>query len=119
MRVIEEKPVTLSTVRDLLRKRKKEAEEVGETLEPYQLRALEYAEEFAKVKDSKKAEEMVERLVKEAKLKREVAVQLVNCLPEHEEELKPFLSREELLFAPDREERIKKILEILREGHEA
>lgn len=116
MKIIEEKPVTIATARKLLRERKREAEEKGEILEPYQLKALEYVEEFSKIKDAEKAEELVDKLVKEAKLSREVAVQLINCLPEHEEELRPFLSQEDFLFAPDREKRVRKIMEILREA---
>jgi DNA-directed RNA polymerase subunit F len=71
---------------------KKALEAIGEeNLDQFQRRTLDYVNKFSKM-DSKKAEMLLEKLVKEFDLDEAEAVQVVNCLPETVDELRVFLA---------------------------
>ena len=71
---------------------KKALEAVGEeNLDQFQRRTLDYVNKFSKV-DAKKAEKLLEKLVKEFDLDEAEAVQVVNCMPETVDELRVFLA---------------------------
>jgi DNA-directed RNA polymerase subunit F len=71
---------------------KKALEAIGEeNLDQFQRRTLDYVNKFSKI-DSKKAEMLLEKLVKEFDLDEAEAVQVVNCLPETVDELRVFLA---------------------------
>ena len=71
---------------------KKALEAVGEeNLDQFQRRTLDYVNKFSKV-DAKKAEKLLEKLVKEFELDEAEAVQVVNCMPETVDELRVFLA---------------------------
>jgi DNA-directed RNA polymerase subunit F len=71
---------------------KKALEAIGEeNLDQFQRRTLDYVNKFSKV-DAKKAEKLLEKLVKEFELDEAEAVQVVNCMPETVDELRVFLA---------------------------
>jgi DNA-directed RNA polymerase subunit F len=71
---------------------KKALEAIGEeNLDQFQRRTLDYVNKFSKV-DAKKAEKLLEKLVKEFELDEAEAVQVVNCMPETVDELRIFLA---------------------------
>jgi DNA-directed RNA polymerase subunit F len=71
---------------------KKVLEAIGEeNLDQFQRRTLDYVNKFSKV-DAKKAEKLLEKLVKEFGLEEAEAVQVVNCMPETVDELRVFLA---------------------------
>ena len=71
---------------------KKALEAVGEeNLDQFQRRTLDYVNKFSKV-DAKRAEKLLEKLVKEFDLDEAEAVQVVNCMPETVDELRVFLA---------------------------
>jgi len=71
---------------------KKALEAIGEeNLDQFQRRTLDYVNKFSKV-DAKKAEKLLEKLMKEFELDEAEAVQVVNCMPETVDELRIFLA---------------------------
>ena len=71
---------------------KKALEEIGEeNLDQFQRRTLDYVNKFSKV-DAKTAEKLLEKLVQEFDLDEAEAIQVVNCMPETEDELRVFLA---------------------------
>jgi DNA-directed RNA polymerase subunit F len=84
-RELSEKRLTLPQVKKVL-------DEIGEeNLDQFQRRTLDYVNKFSKV-DAKKAEKLLEKLVKEFDLNEAEAVQVVNCMPETVDELRVFLA---------------------------
>ncbi len=84
-RELSEKRLTLPQVKKVL-------DEIGEeNLDQFQRRTLDYVNKFSKV-DAKKAEKLLEKLVKEFDLDEAEAVQVVNCMPETVDELRVFLA---------------------------
>jgi DNA-directed RNA polymerase subunit F len=84
-KIVNEKAVTLAEVKLLLEHKGKEQ------LDPFQLRTYEYISKFTKV-DENKAEELVDVLVEKFSVERDLAVQIVNCMPKSTEELQVFFS---------------------------
>ncbi|UCG37324.1 MAG: RNA polymerase Rpb4 [Candidatus Bathyarchaeota archaeon] len=84
-KALEEKLLTVPEVKKLL-------ESLGEeNLDQFQRRALDYSSKFARV-EAKTAKKLVKKLVKDFKLEKKDAVQLVNCMPESIEETRVFLA---------------------------
>ncbi|MGD8505062.1 MAG: RNA polymerase Rpb4 [Candidatus Bathyarchaeota archaeon] len=71
---------------------KKILESLGEEkLDQLQRRSLDYTSKFSRI-DTEKAEMLVKNLMEKFELKKEEAVQLVNCMPESIEEVRVFLA---------------------------
>jgi len=102
-RIIEERPVTVAEVKKIL-------EELGPGAGgDFFLRTYDYVSKFAKL-DGEAAAELVRRLVEEVGLTELEAVQIVNCMPETVDELRPFLAGSVALYS---REKMKKILDLL------
>ena len=81
---IEEKPLTVSQVKQLL-------ESMGEaSLDQFQRRTLDYTAKFSKIAPED-SEILVQKLIKEFELELDEAVEMVNCMPESVEEIRVFL----------------------------
>lgn len=102
-RVVNEKPVTLSEVLELLEKQKK-----GE-LDYTQRLAYDYAQKFSKT-DVKKAMKMKEELMALEKLKESHVVAIIDRMPEVKEDLEVIFQKERVQIE---EGDTKKILEIV------
>jgi len=101
-KILEEKPITIPEVKKLL-------EELGPAAGgDFFVRTLDYVTKFAKL--GPEAGELVRRLVEEAGLSEWEAVQIVNCMPETIDELRPFLTGSVALYS---REKMKKILDLL------
>ena len=84
-REISESRLTLPQVKKVL-------ESVGEeNLDQLQRRTLDYVNKFSKV-DPEKAEEILQKLIKEYEIDEAEAIQIINCLPETVDELRVFLA---------------------------
>ena len=104
MRVVDEVEVAIPTVKKIL----EELDSKGVELDPLQRRVLDYVSKFSKL-PPEDAEKVVEKLV-EAGVERDVAIQMVNCLPKSVEEVRVFIGRHRIIS----EETLKKILDIIR-----
>ncbi len=102
MSVIKRRPITIPEAKKLL-------EEGGEEMGPLQRRVLDYATRFSKL-DFEEAVRLVEELVSEVGLERETAVQIANCLPRSQEEIRTILGRQKIIS----EEDLTRILEIIK-----
>ena len=99
-KILEEKPLTIGEVKKLL-------EDLGpEAGGDFFARTYDYVAKFAKV--GPEGRELVDKLVAEFGIPEEVAVQIVNCMPESVEELRVFLSGKVPFFSS---EKLKKILD--------
>jgi len=84
-REVSESRLTLPQVKKVL-------EAIGEeNLDQFQRRTLDYAKKFAKT-DPEKAEELLQKLVKEYEIEEAEAIQIINCMPESVDELRVFLA---------------------------
>lgn len=101
MSVAEKREITVAEARKLLMDK-------AEELDPLQRRVLEYTIRFSKL-DSTSALELTEKLMKEAKIDRGLAVQIVNAMPETVPEIRTFLGRQRIIA----EETLNKILDII------
>ncbi len=80
-----ESRLTLPQVKNVL-------ETIGEeNLDQFQRRTLDYVSKFSKT-TPEKAEELLQKLVKEYEIDEPEAVQIVNCMPETVDELRVFLA---------------------------
>ncbi|RLI33235.1 RNA polymerase Rpb4 [Candidatus Bathyarchaeota archaeon] len=102
MSVIKRRPITIPEAKKLL-------EEGGEEMGPLQRRVLDYTTRFSKL-DFEEAVRLVEELVSEVGLERETAVQIANCLPRSQEEIRTILGRQKIIS----EEDLTRILEIIK-----
>lgn len=102
MSVIKRRPITIPEAKKLL-------EEGGEEMGPLQRRVLDYATRFSKL-DFEEAVRLVEELVSEVGLERETAVQIANCLPRSQEEIRTILGRQKIIS----EEDLTRILEFIK-----
>lgn len=101
MSVIKKRVITTAEARKLL-------EEGGEEMGPLQRVVLDYTTRFSKL-DFEEAVKLVEELVNEAGLELEIAIQMVNCLPRSQEEVRTILGRQRIIS----EENLKRILGII------
>ncbi len=84
-REVSENRLTLPQVKKVL-------ETIGEeNLDQFQRRTLDYVSKFSKA-EPEKAEELLQKLVKEYELDEAEAVQIINCMPETVDELRVFLA---------------------------
>ena len=102
MSVIKRRPITIPEAKKLL-------EEGGEEMGPLQRRVLDYTTRFSKL-NFEEAVRLVEELVGEVGLERETAVQIANCLPRSQEEIRTILGRQKIIS----EEDLTRILEIIK-----
>ncbi|MHA1755072.1 MAG: RNA polymerase Rpb4 family protein [Candidatus Odinarchaeia archaeon] len=102
---LEEIPLTLAEVKNLLQKREKEGE-----LSYVQRVTLDYVTKMTPL-TATKAKKLTKELIKIG-ISKENAIQIVNALPDFKEELSVFLTTEEKKFTPEEiEEILKKIKE--------
>ncbi len=82
--------------------------EVVEEPNLFQIRALEYANKFAKL-DAAKAEALVDLLMDRFMIDRKDAVQVVNCMPASMQELRAFFStgRKRIILTSQLEDMLK------------
>lgn len=101
-KISEKKEITIAEAKQILEK--------IDNLNPFQVRTFEYANKFAKV-DPSKANELVEKLVKEFEIEKKDAIEVVNCMPTSIEELRAFFStgRKRLIITAQ----LEKMLELL------
>ena len=90
MNITSSKPITLSEAKDILEKRKGEAE-----LEYEQQQAFEHTEKFATL-DSKTAKKLVIELMKNEKLSIDAAIKIVDIMPKKPETLKAVLLKDKI-----------------------
>ncbi|MFA5571819.1 MAG: RNA polymerase Rpb4 [Crenarchaeota archaeon] len=92
---------------------KKVLETIGEeNLDQFQRRTLDYVNKFSKL-TSEKAEELLQKMVKEFELDEAEAVQILNCLPETIDELRIFLAGGKKIIEA---QKLTKITELLNEN---
>jgi len=103
--VISERPVTLAEVLELLEEIKKERE-----LRYEQRLDYDYAQKFVKAK-AEEAARLVEELVRNFGLREAAAVQLVDLMPQTEEEVELVLSKERKRPPPSE---LPRLLELFR-----
>ena len=85
-KILEEQPVSITKVEDIIKERKKDGELTYE-----QKKTLQYTKEFKKL-DTKEAEELLNEL-EEAKIDEQTAVKIVDVLPRNKTELKVLYSK--------------------------
>jgi len=100
--VIDRKEVTIPEARKLL------DGDVDE-LDPLQRRVLDYTIKFSNLAPEE-ADRLVEELIKEGDLDRDLAVQIANSLPQSIPEIRTFLGRQRIIS----EERMNNILKIIK-----
>jgi DNA-directed RNA polymerase subunit F len=100
--VIDKKEVTIPEARKLL-------DGDVEELDPLQRRVLDYTIKFSNL-DPGESDSLVEDLIKEGELERELAVQIANSLPKSIPEIRTFLGRQRIIS----EERMENILKIIK-----
>ncbi|MEM2046823.1 MAG: RNA polymerase Rpb4 family protein [Candidatus Jordarchaeales archaeon] len=108
-KVLSEKCLTLSEVKELLEEREKEGR-----LSHAQKATLDYVRLFSKLSASK-SRELVNLLVEKYELKELTATQIVNVLPQTVDELKVFLAYETKSF---RKEELEGMVNLIREFSE-
>ena len=102
----EAKPVSLSEVKNILRKIEKDREELN-----YEQRiALEHANIFAKL-PVKKTQELIKELLKIEFIQEVHAYKIADILPKNEDDVKTIFAKERITLD---EKKIKDILEIVR-----
>lgn len=99
------KPVSISEVKNILRKVEKDREE----LLYEQKIALEHAQKFAKL-TIKKIEELIKELSKLEFLEEIHAYKIADLLPQTEEDIKTIFAKERITFG---ENEVKKILDLV------
>jgi DNA-directed RNA polymerase subunit F len=105
-REVSESRLTLPQVKKVL-------ESIGEeNLDQFQRRTLDYVSKFAKT-EPEKAEELLQKLVKEYELDEAEAVQIINCMPETVDELRVFLAGGKKIVEG---QKLAQIVELLKEN---
>lgn len=102
-RIITEEDITIAEAKSMLEKASKEAGEIGE----FQRRTIDYVSKFAKL-NANQAKKLVKELVKEFKIEKSEAIQVVNCMPKSVEELRTILATKGKIIET---EKLEKILE--------
>lgn len=106
MNVVSEKPVTLTEVSELLKKRQKEGE-----LGYEQLSTLQYAEKFSKLTDLKEVSELKKELSSLGFFSEAQIVKLIDLLPMKEDDLRAIVSKDKTALS---EEQAKEVIKILK-----
>ena len=102
MSVVEKKEITVAEAKALL-------EAKAEELDPLQRRVLDYTIRFTKTSE-KDADKLVNELMEKGGIDRQLAVQLVNCMPGSIAEIRTFLGRQRIIS----EEAVNSILMIIK-----
>jgi len=105
MNITSSKPITLSEAKNILEKRKKEAE-----LEYEQQQAFEHTEQFAHL-EPKAAKKLVDELMKNEKVNIDTAIKIVDIMPKKPETLKAILLKDKIEMT---DEEITQLLELLK-----
>jgi len=110
MNVLKERCITLSEVRNILRKKEKEYKEEGKELLYEQKRALEHADKYAKlsVKDSKELMKKLSEL--DLNLTEDQIVKICDLLPETVDDVRAIFAKERFRYS---EEEIRGIIDIV------
>lgn len=104
VRVLNERYLTLAEVCKVLEEKEKRYE-----LSDIEQITLDYVKKFSKI-DAEEAVRIVEKLVKEYGLSEEIAIQIVNILPESLEELRTVTSVSKKFISTEEAEAILKML---------
>jgi DNA-directed RNA polymerase subunit F len=104
VKIIYYKDISVAEALKLLEKRLSE----NGNIKDGQKRMAEYLRKISKI-DAEKAEELIDTLCKEVNLTRTIAVQIVNLMPTHIEELRSILPSDKY-FSREELEKILKIL---------
>ena len=103
---LDKTPVSLPEVVSIFNKRKKEGE-----LNYLQRIALEHAQRSAKI-PSRQAKSLKKKIMDEFELSEEIAINIVNFMPETVDELRVFIQDASRVFTTDE---VGKLLDLLRE----
>lgn len=95
MKVLSSKPVSISEVKEILKKRGKEGE-----LGYEQQTALEYSENFSKHSKSE-AEKLIKQLMKNEKISEETAIKIADLCPKSADLLKAVLIKDKIDLSDD------------------
>lgn len=110
MKLISERPITLSEVREVLKQQEKEYAEDGKEPLYEQKRAKEHAEKFAKL-ILKQAKELAEKLAGLGiQLPGERIVKIVDVMPETTDDVRAIFAKERFKYT---EEEIKQITDLI------
>ncbi len=110
MDVVEERPVSLPEVSDILKAKEKEYADAGIELLYEQRRALDHAAKFNKV-SIKDAGEMTEKLAAlDITLSPERIVKIIDLMPEGVDDIRAIFAKERFKYT---EEEIKKITDVV------
>jgi DNA-directed RNA polymerase subunit F len=105
-REVSESRLTLPQVKKVL-------ESIGEeNLDQFQRRTLDYVSKFSKA-EPEKAEELLQKLVKDYELDEAEAVQIINCMPETVDELRVFLAGGKKIIDA---QKLSQIVEMMKEN---
>ncbi len=105
-REVSESRLTLPQVKKVL-------DSIGEeNLDQFQRRTLDYVSKFSKA-EPEKAEELLQKLIKEYELDEVEAVQIINCMPETVDELRVFLAGGKKIIDASK---LNQIVELLNEN---
>jgi DNA-directed RNA polymerase subunit F len=104
MKIISTKPATLAEVAEVLEKRAQEGELGFE-----QQATLAYAKKYAKL-SRKKAEEMMEELMKNDKIKANVAAKIVDIFPKNSDQVRLLFANERYSLSSDEIEEVLNIV---------
>ena len=110
MKIIKEKYVTLTEVKDILTKKEKTAVKEEKELLYEQKRALEHAQKYAKLK-AKDVKELTKKLGElELSLTEEQIVKICDFLPKEVDDVRAIFAKERFKY---NEEDIKKIIDLV------
>jgi DNA-directed RNA polymerase subunit F len=110
MNVLEEKPVSLLEVADILTGKEKKYSEGGVDLLYEQKRALEHAKKFSKI-SSKDAREMAAKLSElDITLSADRIIKIIDLMPKNVDDIRAIFAKERFKYT---EEEIKKITDVV------
>lgn len=90
MKILSSKPVSISEVKDILKKREKEGE-----LGYEQQTSMEYSENFSKHSKSE-SEKLIKQLTKNSKIDEETAIKIIDLSPKNADTLKSILIKDKI-----------------------
>lgn len=103
MKVLTSKPISISEVKDILKKRGKEGE-----LEYEQQNTLEYSENFSKNSKSD-SDKLIKQLMKNENITQETAIKIVDLSPQTPDLLKSILLKDKIDLSEDEVNEIVKM----------
>jgi DNA-directed RNA polymerase subunit F len=105
MKTTSSEAVSLAEVKDALKKREKESEELAYE----QAQSLEHADKFSEVTPAK-AKKLISEIRKNEKIPEETAVKIVDIMPKHVSTLKAILIKDNVELSDEELEAIIKLL---------